>query len=87
MTTTRPSFARPARPARSHRPEPLERRVMLSAAAADADVAAEASVTPAHLGSYHTYDTLTSDLQAFAAARPAITRLTSLGQSVQGREI
>jgi subtilisin-like proprotein convertase family protein len=36
---------------------------------------------------YHTYSTLTSDLELIAAAYPNITRLTSLGQSVQGREL
>jgi subtilisin-like proprotein convertase family protein len=37
--------------------------------------------------SYHTYATLTSELQAIAAARPDLVRLYSLGQSVQGREL
>jgi carboxypeptidase D len=36
---------------------------------------------------YHSYGTLTSDLQAYAAAHPDICRLTSIGQSVQGREL
>ena len=36
---------------------------------------------------YHTYATLTSELQSIAAARPDLTRLESLGQSVQGREL
>jgi subtilisin-like proprotein convertase family protein len=36
---------------------------------------------------YHTYATLTTDLAAIAAAYPDITRLSSLGQSVQGREL
>ena len=35
---------------------------------------------------YHTYDTLTADLQDIAANHPDIVRLISLGQSVQGRE-
>lgn len=39
------------------------------------------------LGVYHTYATLTSDLQAYATAFPAISRLISVGQSVQGREL
>jgi len=39
------------------------------------------------LGAYHTYDSLTADLQAYAAAHPGICRLHSLGQSVQGREL
>ena len=36
---------------------------------------------------YHTYTTLTSELQAIAAAYPSIVRLFTLGQSVQGREL
>jgi subtilisin-like proprotein convertase family protein len=36
---------------------------------------------------YHTYATLTADLTAIAAAYPNITRLSSIGQSVQGREM
>lgn len=36
---------------------------------------------------YHTYETLTSELQQIAASYPAITRLVSLGPSVQGREL
>jgi len=39
------------------------------------------------LGDYHSYASLTADLQAYAAAHPAICRLYSLGQSVQGREL
>ncbi len=39
------------------------------------------------LGVYHTYATLTSDLQAYAAAYPSICRLSSLGASVQGRQL
>lgn len=39
------------------------------------------------LGGYHTYATLTSDLQAYAAAHPAICRLSSIGASTQGRQI
>jgi carboxypeptidase D len=39
------------------------------------------------LGVYHSYATLTTELQAYAAAYPAITRLISLGESVQGREL
>lgn len=37
--------------------------------------------------SYHTYETLTSDLQSIAAAYPNLTRLYSLGKSVQGRDL
>lgn len=36
---------------------------------------------------YHTYETLTSELQQIATANPAITRLYSLGLSVQGRTL
>ncbi len=39
------------------------------------------------LGVYHSYATLTSELQAYAAAYPGITRRISLGQSVQGRHL
>jgi len=39
------------------------------------------------LGVYHTYASLTTDLQSYAAANPDITRLVSLGRSVQGREL
>jgi subtilisin-like proprotein convertase family protein len=51
----------------------------------------EANFTPAETASvpttYHTYETLTTELQAIAAANPSITRLVSLGKSVQGREL
>jgi len=36
---------------------------------------------------YHTYATLTSEMQQIAADHPDITRLISLGTSVQGREL
>jgi carboxypeptidase D len=36
---------------------------------------------------YHTYATLTADLQAIAAAHPGITRLVDVGASVQGRSL
>ncbi len=36
---------------------------------------------------YHTYLTLTQDLQQIATDHPDITRLISIGQSVQGREM
>jgi hypothetical protein len=39
------------------------------------------------LGVYHSYAALTSELHAYAAAHPAICRLFTLGQSVQGREL
>ena len=37
--------------------------------------------------SYHTYATLTAELEAIAAANPTLVRLSSIGQSVQGREL
>ena len=36
---------------------------------------------------YHTYATLTADLQQIAADHPSIVRLMSIGQTVQGREM
>lgn len=36
---------------------------------------------------YHTYATLTTDLQAIAAAHPSICRLYSIGTSTQGRNL
>ena len=36
---------------------------------------------------YHTYTTLTADLQQIAGDHPSIVRLVSIGQSVQGREL
>jgi carboxypeptidase D len=36
---------------------------------------------------YHTYETLTSDLATIAADHPDITDLVTIGQSVQGREL
>jgi len=39
------------------------------------------------LGVYHSYATLTTDLQAYAALYPAICRLESLGQSYEGCEL
>ncbi len=39
------------------------------------------------LGTYHNYTRLTEQLQAYAAAYPHITRLFSIGRSVQGREL
>lgn len=38
-------------------------------------------------GVYHSYASLTSDLQAYAAAHSNLCRLVSIGQSVQGREL
>ncbi|MBN2477405.1 MAG: putative Ig domain-containing protein [Pirellulales bacterium] len=39
------------------------------------------------LGVYHDYATLGADLAEYATLYPAITRLVSIGQSVQGREL
>lgn len=56
--------------------ESLEGRVLLAA-----DLGSRT------LGTYHTYTTLTSDIQAYASAYPAVTQLISLGKSVQNRDI
>ncbi|HKQ62363.1 MAG TPA: M14 family zinc carboxypeptidase [Candidatus Polarisedimenticolaceae bacterium] len=45
------------------------------------------SPAPAVAAAYHTYETLTADLQALAAAHPDLVRLISLGTSVQGRQL
>jgi hypothetical protein len=42
---------------------------------------------PGPVFAYHTYETLTADLQALAAAHPERARLSSIGQSVLGREL
>jgi hypothetical protein len=42
---------------------------------------------PMALGDYHSYETLTDELNAYADAYPNICRLYTLGQSVQGREL
>ena len=39
------------------------------------------------LGVYHKHAALTTELQAYAAAFPAISRLVNVGSSVQGREL
>jgi len=39
------------------------------------------------LGTYHSYAEVTSTLQAYASAYPGLTRLISLGQSVDGRDL
>jgi carboxypeptidase D len=75
-------------------PEELEKLAGLGFAwrlLPDEDPALDAPYTPAAPGSipatYHTYDTLTAELQAIAAAHPGIVRVSSLGASVQGREL
>ena len=59
----------------------------LAEAGYDYQIAQTEDTATKDLGAYHSYDSLTSDLQAHAAAHPAICRLHSLGQSVQGREL
>jgi carboxypeptidase D len=39
------------------------------------------------LGAYHSYASLTNDLNAYAAAHPDICRLYTIGTSVQGRDL
>ena len=57
----------------------------------DDEAAGELAYTPAAVPAvptiYHTYETLTAELQQIASANPSITRLYSLGTSVQGREL
>ena len=52
---------------------------------------AEGTYTPdagaAVPSTYHTYETLTAELQQIAADHPGITRLVSIGKSVQGRDL
>jgi carboxypeptidase D len=43
--------------------------------------------TEAERGTYHTYEELTAELADLAFEYPSICRLTSIGQSVQGREL
>jgi hypothetical protein len=48
------------------------------------------NVEPLHavdLGIYHSYTSMTSSLQEFAAAYPSLTQLYSIGKSEQGRDI
>lgn len=50
--------------------------------------AASSNFTPnASYEDYHDYDALTDELQDLAAAHPDLTTLTSVGRSVQGREL
>lgn len=39
------------------------------------------------LGTYHDYASITAELEAYAEAHPAIARLFTLGQSVEGKEL
>ena len=45
------------------------------------------SASPVGLGVYHSYETLTADLVAYARAHPDICRLVSIGTSVEGRQL
>jgi len=60
---------------------PLDPREVLGSAGP------QAGPEPDAPSQYHTYATLTADLQQIAADHPDITRLRSIGQSVQGREL
>lgn len=42
---------------------------------------------PKHLTAYHTFETMTADLQAFAAAHPDIVRMVSVGKSASNRDL
>jgi subtilisin-like proprotein convertase family protein len=63
----------------------------LSSLAPESGAPVEAPFTPettfAVPSTYHTYETLTSELQQIAATYPSIVRLYSLGLSVQGRNL
>jgi hypothetical protein len=50
-------------------------------------VEADVKTHEAEITGYHTYEQMTAVLQDFAARYPSITRLTSLGPSVEGREL
>lgn len=50
-------------------------------------VTPETPAPPKEFGVYSTYASLTAELEAYATAFPTITRLESLGQSVEGREL
>lgn len=51
------------------------------------EVSSSVAKTPKGLGSYQTYSSLTTELQNYADEYPEICRLSSLGQSVNGREL
>jgi hypothetical protein len=61
-------------PARLFQFDALERRQLLA-------------VPGTTLGGYHTYATVTSDLQAYASYAPSITQLVSIGKSVNNRDL
>lgn len=64
----------------------VRRLAMLGLAYSESEDEAE-SARAKDLGTYHNYARLTEQLQAYAAAYPHITRLFSIGRSVQGREL
>lgn len=68
-------------------PEELDKLRYLGLTATELPKAEIPAVEPDALNQYHTYETLTTDLQQIAAAYPGITRLVSLGKSVQGRDL
>ncbi len=51
------------------------------------DVTVVPRVSPNMTRAYHSYSTLTSELQAIAAANPTICELHDIGNSVQGRKL
>lgn len=57
------------------------------AMAAEARQRARAGALEIPPSSYHTYETLTTDLHAIAFANPDLVRVMSIGQSVQEREL
>jgi subtilisin-like proprotein convertase family protein len=57
------------------------------AMAAEARRRARAGAVEIPPTSYHTYETLTTDLHTIALANPDLVRVMSIGQSVQGREL
>ena len=63
----------------------------ISSLPTESGAAVEAPFTPATPfavpTTYHTYESLTAELQQIAAAHPTIVRLYSLGSSVQGRTL
>jgi carboxypeptidase D len=65
----------------------FELRLVSEEARPDADAGFTPASPPLVPSTYHTYETLTSELQQIAAAHPAIARLSSLGKSVQGRDL
>jgi carboxypeptidase D len=63
---------------------PNDAPAMAALAREEADAPVYTDTVPA---TYHTYATLTADLQTIAADHPEIARLYSIGRTVQGREL